>query len=117
MALNFPVNYCQQLTDNAYLTSIRQGNLGEGSPVSKKKIGQLFGPPFGKKIRGGGGSGAPGPLPWIRHCTHIIYSINSRLPFFCTLFTARPASPLPPPPLRASRGSAMHVFLVFFIQC
>ena len=27
MALNFPVNYCQQLTDNAYLTSIRQGNF------------------------------------------------------------------------------------------
>ena len=34
---------------------------------SQKKFFQPFGPQFGLKIRGWGGGGPPGTLPWIYH--------------------------------------------------
>ena len=43
------------------------GSHPEEGGQSPKKIFWLFGPQFGLKIRRGE-AGAPGPLPWIRHC-------------------------------------------------
>ena len=42
---------------------------GGGGGQSQKNIFEPLGPPFGLKIRAGGGWGqAPGPLPRILHC-------------------------------------------------
>ena len=46
------------------------GPSNKGGGGLKKTFFQLFGPQFGLEIieiRGGGGDGSPGPLPWIRH--------------------------------------------------
>ena len=46
--------------------AIRGGGGGGGRP---KKFFEPFRPHFSLKIRRGGGvSGSPGSLPWIRHC-------------------------------------------------
>ena len=42
--------------------------------LKKKVFLRPFGPQFGLKIKGGGGSGPPGPLPWIRRLNAAIWN-------------------------------------------
>ena len=58
------ISFCSNWSFQCRIQTLRQG--GARSP---KKMFRAFGTQFGPKIRwGGGGSGPPGPLPWIRHC-------------------------------------------------
>ena len=63
------------------------GGRGEGL---QKKFSRPFRPQFGLKNKGnkgGGGLGAPGPIPWIRHCINT--DIHISLSIVCDIQLAR----------------------------
>ena len=64
----FPVASCNRWQGSVADPDLQKRRGRSTRPWDKEvEGGGAFEPQFGLKIRGGGGGGSPGPLPWIRH--------------------------------------------------